>query len=815
MAAISTASDGASNGDDGAISDADESQYNGLGKRKRPSKTSCEVCKVRKVKCDRAEPSCGWCTRNNRVCEYRERGKTGPRPQQYSRELEAKVNRLDAMLQVLGRRVEDHIYEHQDLHGANSQLASPMYSRPSEYSHQPYEGPREVTADSAEDTSPRLSLRPLASGPFSASPFHTRARSLLLDLPSYDLVSSLVDLYFKHINPWSPILNRNTTFDLLSTYSNPSESDHILLLAIVTATLRFSKDVRAIGDWSDDFCEASRQAIQLHALRQSSVKALQALLIIAVDVLGGSRPSLGSDLLAILARSIVQLGLDQEKYSFLAPIDASSNPSSALFPSHSLAQPASWIEDEERRRLFWMLYVLDRYASVAATTNFSLDDCEVDRALPCRYDLFSKNQPVETKWFRSPDSTEAVINRPQNLGSFSYHCEVLRILSRIHRFLRQPIDVGSLADVHRWRETYRELDADLNHWLQSLPGEYGKISQLCHSDPGSRISNWIMLHAAFVTSVIRLHSAAAYPTSRSYIFTPSQNAMQRCLSAVQSLREIAQDVVGGSMLDLLGPPFALSLWVCARLLIVHAATTEADVDVPNLSFFITTLESMGRYWQIAQVYAETLRRVLQETPNLDPDLHRSHSRITMTKYTSMRQLAHDLASFSTQKPGTLLKPPVTRNLSQSDLDALAIFDFFNYPRLPSTLLQQQSSFPTAKENHSISPAVTSSPPRARSNSSTAHNAGPWRSGPARNRSMTTGGGASAPGPYFDITSAPISGAQTSAVREQQLRGNGNGNGSGSDNDWLDGHDFRGSLGMRAGDERARRDGVVGFNPPHE
>ena len=29
-------------------------------KRKRNLKISCELCKARKVKCDRAEPSCGW-----------------------------------------------------------------------------------------------------------------------------------------------------------------------------------------------------------------------------------------------------------------------------------------------------------------------------------------------------------------------------------------------------------------------------------------------------------------------------------------------------------------------------------------------------------------------------------------------------------------------------------------------------------------------------------------------------------------------------------------------------------------------------------
>ena len=58
LIAFSTGSDAVSNNDEDAAnySDDDESQYVSLGKRKRPLKTSCELCKARKVKCDREEP---------------------------------------------------------------------------------------------------------------------------------------------------------------------------------------------------------------------------------------------------------------------------------------------------------------------------------------------------------------------------------------------------------------------------------------------------------------------------------------------------------------------------------------------------------------------------------------------------------------------------------------------------------------------------------------------------------------------------------------------------------------------------------------
>lgn len=424
-------------------------------------------------------------------------------------------------------------------------------------------------------------------------------------LPPSDLLYTLVDLYFKHVNPWSPILDRKATFDAFFGSQSLDESDRILMHAIVATTMRFSNDPRLTPESRSQFHESSRQKIMMYALDHPNVRAMQALVILAVDVLGTSNGQQGWNLLALAVRNIVQLGLDVEKSTYLA---SSTYPSATFLQA---SQPRSWIESEERRRLCWMTFILDRYATVATADAFTFDEREMDRCLPCRYDLFSRNEPVETRWRRRGAQSEMLVNKSENLGSFSYHCEVLGILSRIHRFLHQPLDITRHSDIQKWRETYRELDGELNDWLQNLPGEYGKISQLCHSDPGSRISNWIMLHAAFVTSVIRLHSSAAYPTIKSPVFTPSYHAIQRCLGAVESLREIAQDVLNTGMLALLGHPFAFALWVSARLLLVHAATMECEVD-PKITFFISTLEQMGQHWQVAGNYARILNDVLQE-----------------------------------------------------------------------------------------------------------------------------------------------------------------------------------------------------------
>ena len=614
---------------------------------------------------------------------------------------------MEAVLHSLGRRVEDHIAEHD--------LSHHKYPAPSSLNHGPIgltprsDAPRSIYAETTIQRSPTVDSQwslqqfrapeplftPSAVGteastavddrPVFARPrAYTASTSALerppgaatdTELPPYDLVYSLVDLFFKHVNPWSPILDRKSTFDSLFAGSGSSEDERILLHAIVVTTLRFSPDARLTPLSRRQYHDASKSKILLHVVSDPNIHSLQALLILTVDIVGTSHCPQGLNLIALLCRNVLHLEMGIEKAVYLGP---PSYP--ALSGLHAFAQsePLSWIEDEGRRRLVWMVYVLERYSTVSDCSSFIFPDSSMGRRLPTTYDLFSRNTPVETRWPRLAHQIPSSVP-DTNLGSFSYHCEVLTILARVHNFLKSPIDLSSAQDFASWRATYQSLDSELNTWLHSLPGEYGKISQLCHSDPGSKISNWIMLHAAFVTAVIRLHSAAAYPTVSSSQFRPSYNAMQRCLGAVESLREIAQDTINNSMLDLLGPPFAFSLWTSARLLLVHAATMDCEVD-PKIRFFISTLQSMGIYWDIAATYAETLTRVVNEGQQNAHSFAGNNiaNSSTARSFKEMRKNAYELSLLLNQKQGDAGVSRV-HTPGPNELEYMDVFDFFNYP----------------------------------------------------------------------------------------------------------------------------------------
>ena len=554
--------------------------------------------------------------------------------------------------------------------------------------------PREYYPSTSPLESPSLNIAD-GSQPQFTSPDH--------DLPPYDLLYALADLYFKHINTWCPILHRRTTLDALFGPSTLEEADRILLHAIVATTLRFSTDTRLNDENRRRFHDTSKQKVLLYGLENSSVKALQALVILALDLVGSSNGPPGWNLLALITRSIVQLGLAVETTSSSV---SPSYPSIYTLRAMVLPEPKSWIEDEGRRRLFWMGYLLDRYATIATAFEFALDEREIDRKLPCRDDLFSRNQAVETKWFYTTERTDYSMNKPENLGSFSYYIEILGILSKIHQFLKKPVDISALSDVEQWQAKYRELDNTVTSWKSNLPSEYGNMARLFNSAGGNKIVNcgWVMLHATYHTyatanqreilhlltltrTVIRLHSSAAYPTTRSPIFTPSFSASQRCQRAVGDIAALGQQVVSNGMLNKLGPPFAFTLWVAARLLLVHGSTIEHHVS-PEIHFFVDTLREMGRYWKVAERYTTILQRVLDEYRESERTVGANGERVTPSSVkilADMRRCAYDLDFLISRQPRhhiSIASVTPARTPATNELEYLDVFDFFNVPRLP-------------------------------------------------------------------------------------------------------------------------------------
>jgi hypothetical protein len=106
------------------------------------------------------------------------------------------------------------------------------------------------------------------------------------------------------------------------------------------------------------------------------------------------------------------------------------------------------------------------------------------------------------------------------------------------------------------------------------------------------------------------------------------------------------------MLPKLGPPFAFTLWVAARLLLVHGSTIEHKLS-PQIQFFVDTLREMGRYWLVAERYTAILQRVLDEHRDSERAAGANGERVTPSSVkilADMRRCAYDLDFLISRQP---------------------------------------------------------------------------------------------------------------------------------------------------------------------
>lgn len=135
------------------------------------------------------------------------------------------------------------------------------------------------------------------------------------------------------------------------------------------------------------------------------------------------------------------------------------------------------------------------------------------------------------------------------------------------------------------------------------------------------------------------------------------------------------------MITKLGPPFAFSLWVAARLLLVHGSTIDHLVN-PAIHSLVETLREVGKYWEVAERYATLLSRVLSEYN--DSERHSREPPSSVKILADMRRCAYDLDFLISRQPRvpSAITPRAGRTPVPNELEYLDVFDFFNVPRVP-------------------------------------------------------------------------------------------------------------------------------------
>jgi hypothetical protein len=177
---------------------------------------------------------------------------------------------------------------------------------------------------------------------------------------------------------------------------------------------------------------------------------------------------------------------------------------------------------------------------------------------------------------------------------------------------------------------------------------------------------------------------------------------------VENITTLCAFVRDDGLLNKLGPPFAFSLWVAARVLLVHGSTIDHRVDT-SINLLVSTLQDLGQYWEVGTRYANLLSRVLseyQESQQTPTGLNGERVTPSTVKILAdMRRCAFDLDFLISRQPklhSSARIPSVTpaRTPAPNELEYLDVFDFFNMPRLPVSM-DGTMSYPAAEGNMTL------------------------------------------------------------------------------------------------------------------
>ncbi|KAL2202118.1 hypothetical protein CC79DRAFT_169622 [Sarocladium strictum] len=467
-------------------------------------------------------------------------------------------------------------------------------------------------------------------------------------LPSPDVLDAIVRTYFTHIQPWIPMLHIEVFPPKLKTVEGLRQQllvVHAMSLA-VKPHLSGAPDSPTSTSPRDDQWPASRirSWIVAKAMNAVSLEGLQALTIVAFTDIGNGNASQAWSLIASLSRTVefAQLTVDHHQSELHKPI---------CRPYTSLGPITDWTEEEERRRVFWNVFLLDRFCSTTMGWTTSLKSVEVRQRLPCDGGLWRRQQGGTTPFLgiwdkstgsnrqREPShwvpgggygqstSTSPLSNEPwtqqpggmssgspdqldtdtavdmSRVGAFGYCVEATESMSRVVScFLQQCVNFENASEVNSWLGRFKELDMRLVHWRMFLPQKWKNIAP--PSTPSGeqlRIDpNLTLAHVTHNTSTILLHQTIAYPPAH-WSFKrrlPSGWSADTCCLAGAEIATITSKYLEVTPATLpVTSQFTFCVFVAARVMLIHWKFEAENQLMDEFWTLIRCLEEMSRRWR--------------------------------------------------------------------------------------------------------------------------------------------------------------------------------------------------------------------------
>lgn len=274
-------------------------------------------------------------------------------------------------------------------------------------------------------------------------------------LPSDSILKELAELFFQFVYPWAPMFHKPTFF---ANMFNPSRL--VLLHGLVVVAFRFWPRSQPSLEEREAYVRASRERLLLEAVDSCSLQTAQALTLLAIDAVGQCPGPRTWNVMAMLIRMSQQLGLGK----------AASQADTKLSLVHNddlcNDMDLSAIDQEERRRLFWTIYSLDRFSSVPYGQPCAIDSKTIKLPYPALDQEWGQRPSVQ--WFQGINTT-----RPSQsygpVNTWKYFIDLLTFVEWSNQLLVQPLNLSLLSHCREWQSSFRRVDNTLATWFENLP----------------------------------------------------------------------------------------------------------------------------------------------------------------------------------------------------------------------------------------------------------------------------------------------------------------------------------------------------------
>ncbi|KAE8392540.1 fungal-specific transcription factor domain-containing protein [Aspergillus alliaceus] len=313
---------------------------------------ACLSCRSRKLRCSRDIPSCTRCQRLGVACHYDyTKNKPGVKIgiiqtlTQRVESLEVQLKALTAQHQAVSG-IPSPASTVQDVTALRSLISSMMeeWRENNSLSAGSQRSATDQALGSAETALSQEAPDTTMVAPRKRPCLENRDsgdKSSRAELPPDNLMNSILDAYFSVVHPFIPILHEPL---FRSRLRDPAERPKLIPLLHAMMWLQSHPDA----------LQRSRDIVVLSGIDSLSVESAQSLVIVVFVHICDGNAGKAWPIVGTLCRAVVYMGLHNEP-------DEGYHRGPCVQPFNCLPSARVWTEMEERRRVFWNVFLLDRW----------------------------------------------------------------------------------------------------------------------------------------------------------------------------------------------------------------------------------------------------------------------------------------------------------------------------------------------------------------------------------------------------------------------------------------------------------------------